>query len=673
MKRDGHVGGDQRWRDAAVSKLKSELDVLLGTAGTEIPTEPGGWWHQYVCPAHHAELEFDARAKDAEDYRCPHGCVLTEEKYRGAWLVYKHQELARTALTAAFVHAETGEARYCDAALRIIAGYARQYPLYPTHPGAEPWMLKGRAFHQALTEAIWSTTLLRAWLLLKRGGAIDSAAEEAVAEFLGLLESSMSEYRQILIRERKQPESNYTAWLNACLACVYAVRGERRGMEALIDGEGGLREHLTIGVHADQFEYEGSTYYHVFVLRAYFIAAEMAESLGYDLSELRGDQGQSYRGMLQALVGIAAPDGRLPALHDGPYERQPFAREIAEVFETGYRRYRESRYVPILREAYWQLYGKPVRQGLEALLYGADAWEVANFADTGAPESTCFEQTGFAVGRLAANRLSFLVDYGPHGGSHGHDDKLNLVLMHERGFVAPERGMVPYGSALRKEWFAQTPSHNTVTVGGRTQAHHAGRCVQFAKGEASTYAWLRSEGAYPGAVLDRHLLLTSEWLLDWFVVTLEQEDVIDWWWHALHPIQAASGGMGTCSSSQHLEGLPEPSSAYGFVKTLTSLRCSNRSIWSWTTDGVSGSLLIEPGAELMLIDSPGTSVDPSIRMDGILYRQRGRTAHFIAVYRDGEAPIRLERAQGDPSQLLLATTAGTDRVELSAAGLRFMK
>src|SRR5690606_21190491 len=127
--------------------------------------------------------------------------------YRDAWLVFKHQERARTALAAAAMFAVTGEERYAESANAILEAYAIKYPRYPVHPQAQPWMLKGRVFHQALTEAIWATTLLRAALLLRDHKAL-RADTDVLGAFLELLQHSMTEYRSILIHERKEPASN---------------------------------------------------------------------------------------------------------------------------------------------------------------------------------------------------------------------------------------------------------------------------------------------------------------------------------------------------------------------------------------------------------------------------------------------------------------------------------
>lgn len=640
------------WASEVANTLKEEINGLQASGSLTIPLEPGGWWHQYVCPQHHTELLFDPAVADAMQFHCPHGCVVEGAEYRGAWLVYKHQLLARIALQAAAVYAAQHDYTYAELSKRLIVDYAAQFPIYPMHPDAQPWMLKGRAFHQALTESIWSTTLIRAYVQLLDEGVVFSVDEQRkVDTFLRLLEESMRAYRGILIHERNNAENNYTAWLNASLACVYAARGERHELEALVEAEGGFRHHLSIGVKPDQLEFEGSTYYHVFVLRAYLIFAEMAKRCDRDLYACEGSLGQSMRGMVEALAELADDQGVLPALHDGPMERLPYAREIAEVAELGLSHYAVEGLVPILREAYRQMGSVDgSRCGLEALLYGATTSTALPFEAFAKPRgSKLWSASGFAVGRQADNPLSFLVDFGEHGGAHGHLDKLHVTLMHQDQTLTPDFGVVPYGSTLRP-WFGETVSHNTVSLGGKSQSEHTGRCQRFEQTAASTYAWLQSDAAYAGCRLHRHLLLTSDWLLDWFEVTLsgEESQSIEWWMHPV--VVPQSKQLAELSFTDkanypfiHIQpNVPELPIVGRFSTEESSVQMKYP-----LQDGVQicQTTLVFPDQDLLTIQTPGNSIDPSVPLTALLHRQTGKRANFIHVYRAGDGVLLGLRAE----------------------------
>ncbi|KRE58331.1 heparinase II/III domain-containing protein [Paenibacillus sp. Soil750] len=674
------------WAGQTAHRLKEEIDRLQQAGSLVVPKEPGGWWHQYVCPHHHTELTFDESFVDTSEFLCPHGCVITGDAYRGAWLVFKQQSLARVALQSAAVYAALGDVSYAQISKRLLVEYAEQFPHYPVHPEAQSWMLKGRAFHQALTEAIWSTTLIRAYLLLRDGGITFDAKEQvAIDVFLGLLAGSMEEYRHILIHERNNAENNYTAWLNASLSCVYAARGEQALLEALIEGQGGFIHHLSIGVKADQFEFEGSTYYHVFVLRAYLIAAEMAQRFGIDLYATTGAEGQSMRGMLEALADLADDQGALPALHDGPLERVPYAREIAEIAEQGLAIYGIAGLAPVAREAYQQL-GAAGNEQLEALLYGGGADRAATSEPRG---SRLWPDAGFVIGRIAGSPLSFLADFGEHGGSHGHYDKLHLTLMHQDQTLTPDLGMVPYGSSMRRSWFAETASHNTVSLAGQSQAPHEGRLKHYESTAASVYAWLQSTEGYEGCTMNRHLLLTEDWMLDWFQVELsgDQPQSIEWWMHPVVAVEALQQPLNPEASYQLLVA-----EKVGDVTTLKEqqLPITSRFV---PTGGVAGneagelqasynltnsdavifhSALVQPGDEIVAVQTPGDAVDPSRSLTAMLHRRMDRKADFIHVYRAG-SPVQLSQITNNEISVTVANVPNDAvRVKMTDKGLQIL-
>lgn len=675
------------WAGQTAHKLKEEIDRLQQAGSLVVPQEPGGWWHQYVCPHHHTELTFDESRVDASEFLCPHGCIITGEAYRGAWLVFKHQSLARVALQSAAVYVALGDVSYAQISKRLLVEYAEQFPLYPVHPEAQSWMLKGRAFHQALTEAIWSTTLIRAYLLLRDGGITFDAKEQvAIDVFLGLLAGSMEEYRHILIHERNNAENNYTAWLNASLSCVYAARGEQALLEALIESQGGFIHHLSIGVKADQFEFEGSTYYHVFVLRAYLIAAEMAQRFGIDLYATTGAEGQSMRGMLEALADLADEQGALPALHDGPLERGPYAREIAEIAEQGLAIYGIAGLAKVAREAYRQL-GAAGNEQLEALLYGGGADRAA----TSEPRSSrLWPDAGFVIGRIAGNPLSFLADFGEHGGSHGHYDKLHLTLMHQDQTLTPDLGMVPYGSSMRRSWFAETASHNTVSLAGQSQAPHVGRMKHYDATETSVYTWIQSTEGYKGCTMNRHLLLTDDWMLDWFQVELsgDQPQAIEWWMHPVVAVEASQQPLVDAEAAYQLliaekvgdvttlkeQQLPiagrfipnEGDAGNGASELQASYNLTN-------SDAVIyHSALVQPGDEIVAVQTPGDAVDPSRPLTAMLHRRNDRKADFIHVYRAGSA-VQLSQITDHEISITVPNTPNDSiRVKMTDKGLQIL-
>ena len=130
-----------------------------------VPQQRGGWWHDYVCPTHGVELD----AARGEVFPCRYGCEFRGGKFAGAWLVFEHQGLAREARLCARRFAAHGDGSDRERALAILQDYAALYDQVVRdgwNDGSEAWMLKGKLFSQALTEAQWAVQIADAVIAL---------------------------------------------------------------------------------------------------------------------------------------------------------------------------------------------------------------------------------------------------------------------------------------------------------------------------------------------------------------------------------------------------------------------------------------------------------------------------------------------------------------------------
>ncbi|MQA24484.1 MAG: hypothetical protein GEU94_03230 [Micromonosporaceae bacterium] len=410
-----------------------------------IPTERGGWWHEYVCPTHGVELSHDellCGEFPAAGAACRHGCRIHTSAVRSAWTVLAHQACAREIRRLATVRPKVATAllrRYDELYHRLAAD---------PHEGSQPWMLRGRLFHQALTEAIWAVSI---------GQAARVLGDPAPRLTRALAEAARAA-RDTLV-EQGRFTSNYTAWLNAAGAVC-------TGDEEWLTGEHGVHQHIRAAVGDDGWEWEGSTYYHGFVLRAYLLA------LGD--STPPPDVAERLQRMARAFDAVTTSGGLVAALHDGPYARPELDREHAE---------------------------------LRALLPPRPART---------EKVTVFRDVGYAVLRGAG--IHAIVDFGPHGGSHGHRDKLALYLYGATTPWQPDPGQVPYGHREWREHYASTAAHPTFSVDGGEQAECTGR-LEVADASGVTAV---CDAAYPGVTARRRVALDGDVLLDELTVAADR-------------------------------------------------------------------------------------------------------------------------------------------------------
>ncbi len=563
-----------------------------------VPLRRGGWWHDYVCPTHAVELN---PAVDGV-YPCRYGCELTGEPYAAAWLVFQHQGAAREARRRAHGFRHTGSPEDRGAAVDILDAYATLYHEVSRsgwNQSSEGWMLRGKLFAQALTEAQWAAQIADTVIALHSRADRDGGLDRPVVEMLrGLLET-ITAARTILVDQRDDERNNYTAWLNAAgrlLDLALQACGEPADPQPWTER---AYAHLRLAIGEDGWEWEGSTYYHLFVLRAYLLGLK-----GGDPAELPADITERIAAMVRVLAELAAPDGRLPALHDGPYDRTGLHQEVLEVAALAAQLLQPTGLDTVQAWARRRL--GDVHDQLEDLLTGWFSGEpVATRPATRA--SVLFPTVGYAVLRDPEDRFQVVLDAGPHGGSHGHFDKLALYLYGQSPWQ-PAPGVPPYASPLRRGYYARTSAHPTVRIDGRDQCEATAVIESWDSDGRRVVA--STEQAVPGVTLRRELVLTDGQLVD--IMTVTASDGGD---HDITLALRPAGGLALRTTGQ-----------------------ATHSVWSGET-GVDlvGFHQASTTSDLTLRPGRGPSDDPSVVLPVADWQARGRQVSFVSVFSFDEA------------------------------------
>ena len=146
-----------------------------------------------------------------------------------------------------------------------------------------------------------------------------------------------------------------------------------------------------------------------------------------------------------------------------------------------------------------------VRGDREAFLFGAQQLPKA-----AAPRlaSAVFPEAGYATLRSSTNDLTAIMKFGPHGGGHGHYDKLNFILFSHGITLAEDPGTHFYGLPIHREWDSITIAHNTISIDGQRQAQATGKLLEWQVGDGWTAVRADAGAAYTTANLQRTILLT---------------------------------------------------------------------------------------------------------------------------------------------------------------------
>jgi Heparinase II/III-like protein/Heparinase II/III N-terminus len=251
-------------------------------------------------------------------------------------------------------------------------------------------------------------------------------------------------------------------------ACAFPWFGRseqwRRSAVTLFERE------LAANTFDDGLNRELATDYHRFVLELGLVAAVEADAAGESLSESTWER---LTRMLDAGAAILDATGRAPRQGDGDEgrglvvddpDRDPWAVAVA----TG---------AALLGHASWW---PPFTDAVQAALLGS----VGRSRQLPRPPTrpARFADAGLVILRsrsLDGPEIWCRCDGGPHGflsiAAHAHADALSLEVRHDGVDILADPGTYCYhGEPTWREWFRSTAAHNTVELGGVSQAESGG-------------------------------------------------------------------------------------------------------------------------------------------------------------------------------------------------------
>ncbi len=617
---------DRLRRRAADPRFTVSIERLRRQVGRyleepiDVPSLPGGYYHDYFCPDHGCELAFQWN-RPAE-HRCPvDGREFTGAKYEAAWRWTANHRLSEAARDAAFLWVVTGEHHLLDLVRTILDGYARRYESYR---GGEHYHINpGIATYTTLDESVWVIPL--AW-------AFDAVRAE-IGDTRPIVNSLLRPAAEHLRDHRYPQVHNFSCWHNAAIGAVAVALGDRDLAQFAFDGQ---NAQLTQGVLGDGLWYEGSLSYHFYSLWA--IASLALAARQRPEFDLRPHP--ALRRMFEAPIDLAFPDGSLPATNDCWYFTSLLGDcchgvpPSAEFYELAFAWYGGGRFGEVLTRNY----AKSQRESLTALLFGVDDLEDR---PSSAPVSVLLADSGFSV--LRDNGRQLVLKHGPHGGGHGHPDKLSLALFASGVAWSPDLGTPGYGFSLFESWYRQTVSHNTVILDGRSQPPATGRLRRF-RGEG-LFQIADSEVEFDGARLRRVVLARPGYFLDVFVVDASEPRVVDWVWRA----------AGVLDPGEPVASL----AGEGYQHLITPRRLTSQPI-VWRAGGATLRLWArpEPGTEVIAARAPGNP--PHVEHSLILLRRTCRRTIFASVFATDSSVATVEWHPGPALAATVHTLEGSE-------------
>jgi hypothetical protein len=599
-----------------MQRLRQEVADFLDHP-VAVPTEPGGYYHDYFCPDHGVQLHFDPASP--QHHRCPLDNVIWQgERFNAAWRWFVNNRLAESALRLAVLWRLEGDPAHLAPVIQTLTGYAEQYANYQKVPRtvANP----GVATYTTLDESVWVLPLAWAFNLVR--DQLSAPVREAIAQQL------FTPVADHLIAHHFGGIHNFACWHNAAIGTIGVLLDRADLVAFAMESDFGCYNQLQRGVLADGLWFEGSFSYHFYTVYALLtLAKALRHHHDYDLR-----QRPDLRSMLLAPIQSAYPDWSLPAPNDCWYFTSLLSDCCHGVppgpafYEIGYAWFDEPRFGEVLQRAYQQ----GPRDTLDALLWGRN--ELPSTPLTLLP-SVHLPASGYAILRstptTATEQCYLLLKYGPHGGGHGHPDKLSLILSAYGQRLSPDLGTPGYGLDLFESWYRQTICHNTVTIDGYSQPEATGQINHFQdtgdfQVADAAVAWT-DDGPYQGVTMRRVILARPDYFLDLFLVETPDSRRIDW-------IYRNAGQLQTTLPLTAYPTLADEGEGYRHIAHPQHNRTDKPFQASWQSGAI--------GLQLWAAGAPGTDIltgsvlgnPPTDHFVTLLQRQQGATATFLTLF-----------------------------------------
>ena len=614
----------------ALARLRRDAAAFSALRLT-VPELPGGYYHDFICPEHGVELRFDAHRP--KEHRCPvDGARFEGDTYDAAWRWFANHHLAEAALRLAVLSCAEGDPAPAATVRGILLGYADRYAFYQScaRTGVNP----GVATYTTLDESVWSIPLAWAYSLIE-----DTLAPDERERILARLFVPAAEH---LMRRRYGAIHNFTCWHNAAIATLGRVAGRADYIAFALEGALGQRSQLREGMLGDGLWFEGSMSYHFYSVWAILMSAV---AFRHDSSTTITHLPPVRAGLL-APIACAHPDGSLPATNDCWYFTSllgPCCHGVPpapDFYEIGYALLGEPAFAGVLQRAYRTV----PRDSVFALLFGA---EVLPDPLAAARVSVLLPESGLAVLRPAAD-VDVMVKSGPHGGHHGHPDKLSLTGWAHGWRFSPDLGTPGYGVSSLETWYRQTLSHNTVLIDGESQPPVAGRIERFAPDSVvASVAW-------EGVQLRRVVQTRAEYFVDVVTVECAADRSIDWVFHG-------AGVLTPDSPARPLTAL-DGGAAYAHLADLQERMLTGAAGFAWHEAAWGLQLWLPPATGERIVTGTSPANPPTRRHGFVLRRRRAAQTVLIAVFHPYlETPRVREVSFGDDGGLVVALTGREDR------------
>ncbi len=432
-----------------------------------IPKRGGNWTLYFVC-SDGSRITYESN-NSGEFYCQSTNETLKGEKFTSSWFAYRHREIIKDfALVSALSYFMTGDENESKIAVDILLQYSQIYPSLPitdkrNNSGDEG----GKLTTQSIDEAILLIDFAWVYHLVKP--VLNSSEKLNVENNLLMAGLEVLDSPGNL---EKNALSNWYTYHNSAKGIIAAATGNISLLNESLFSSGGLLFQIQNGFDLDGFWHEGSLAYHNYTLTAMALHLDSSHYLGVDLYDYEWENSvgnlMHISTPFTAHIQLIKPTGEFPKLNDDMNGLD--IGDVRELLE-----YSNLHWNNIIFDFYLDLARtKNIAPSLRSMIWMSSISNLSTNSELSewTPESKDFNEFGVSI--IRKNGVFILLDYGPHGGWHGHRDKLNIEISTTLGDLITDPGTVPYSLDSSRDWYRSTYAHSTVLLGDLEQVETSG-------------------------------------------------------------------------------------------------------------------------------------------------------------------------------------------------------
>jgi hypothetical protein len=595
-----------------------------------------------------------------------------------------HSLMSKMAGWLGWAYQLTDDERYARKAREILVGYARLYPNdYAEHRGVHP-SDTSKVMAQRLSEAMWLLPLIQSYDMVHDAPCMSDAdrtliQEDLIRTAITFINGKRSAKDEVARRDRQNPNWRTADpqpaagavgnWVNFYNAAYLQGGIVLQDQDWIAIAAADTKYMIASGIGDDGLWKEGAIGYQLFARHALVGCLEPLARKGVDLY---GFQQCKVKNLWDSPLKYAYPDGTAPGINDSG--RVSIGGDWTSMaYDYGYLRYGDVNYGKLVNDAPRQVFQS------EGCYFPTLIYRTLPEKLLGGLGSVIFDSLGYAVmrGEDGGGQTFLLMDYGPHGGGHGHPDKLNLLLFADGDELAGEPQDYRYEDAQYVNWTRPTVAHWTLSVDMHSQSPTTGKLLCFHDAGAVKVMRGVSDGACPGVVLDRTVVQMPGYVADVYRAWGPAEHIYDYPLCFRGVLDALKG-----VAPESLQPVG-PSTSPGYKHILAAAPVTTGAKWTGTWQrpasdgdpqaGAPDEQRAHPASTVTatVVGEPGTTVYvgqvPGGRHEAVLRRRASSTifATAVAPYAAGDAVnsvARMELAGDVPGYGLKISRAdgGTD-------------